>query len=482
LAEKLTFECSSAENPGDMQKFFQTALLIGTLAATLRPCGAATLPTLTTLYSFLGEEDGDSPEANLVYNTSTGALYGTTIAGGASGWGTVFELSPPTKTGGLWTKTTIHSFTGGTDGANPVAGLLLSSAGVLYGTTELGGAKDFGTVFSLTPPTPPSTTWTLTTLYAFTGENGDGANPESGLVMNKEALYGTTTFGGSGYGTVFSLTPKAGGRWVETVLYSFNGAPTGCGTTGNPACDGANPEAGVIALPSTGVLYGTTFAGGTLDYGTVYSLTPPTPPATTWTPTVLYSFNGAPSAVDGGEACGTTGQPPCDGAYPAGGVVVFTGGVLYGTTTIGGNPTGCPLGGFAQGCGAVFQLKPPTPPATTWTESLIYIFTGPPKDGWAPSQNLAIGTTGTLFGATFAGGSTDDNCFPASYLGCGIVYELKPPVAPATTWTKNTLAIFDDDNGGGPNGVVIGKNGVLYGTTYVGGINGGNGTVFEVVP
>jgi len=466
-----------------MKKSLQIVILTGALLATLLPCSAATLPTLTTLHSFLGDGDGSNPETVLTYNATTGVLYGTTFAGGTSGWGTVFQLTPPTPPSTTWTQQVIYSFTGGADGANPVAGMVLTSGGVLYGTTDLGGRLGHGTVFSLTPPTPPSTTWTLQTLYSFTGQSGDGMNPEGGLVMNKEVLYGTTYLGGAaGYGTVFSLTPKAGGRWAETVLYSFTGAPAACGTTSNPACDGANPEAGLTLVSSSGVLYGTTFAGGTEGYGTVFSLTPPTPPATTWTETLLHSFIGAPSGVGGGGVpCGSSGQPPCDGAYPAGGVVIGKGAALYGVTTIGGKPGSCPLGGFAQGCGAVYQLQPPTPPATTWTESLLYVFTGPPKDGWAPSQNLAVGPTGNLAGTTFAGGSTDDICFPASYLGCGIVYMLKPP-ASTGPWTKSTLGVFNGDNGGGPNGVVLGKGGVMYGTTFVGGTTGGYGTVFELVP
>jgi hypothetical protein len=99
-----------------------------------------------------------------------------------------------------------------------------------------------------------------------------------------------------------------------------------------------------------------------------------------------------------------------------------------------------------------------------------------------PSYNLVFASTGgTLFGTTLTGGSSADTCFPASYTGCGMVYVLRPPTPPSTTWTKTTLAIFNGDNGGGPNGVILSPGGgLLYGTTYVGGTSGGYGTIFQV--
>ena len=454
-------------------KSLQMAVLIGGLLVIRMPSSAAT-STLTTLYSFTGAE-GAFPQAGLTLNN--GALFGTTYTGGL-GWGTVFELS---NSGGAWSINQLYSFTGGADGANPQAGVIFNSSGVIFGTTEQGGAWGYGTVFSLTPGS--GGTWTYQVLYSFAGQGGDGANPEAGLVLGKSGvLYGTTYGGGAWrYGTVFSLTPGAGGTWTESVLYSFTGAPVGCGTTGNPACDGANPLAALTA-GSSGVLYGTTYGGGSAGWGTVFSLTPGA--GGTWTETVLYSFKGAPSGVNGGTACGTSGQPACDGGAPAGTLTLNAAtGVFYGTTTLGGKPAGCPLGGYERGCGTVFQLTPPTPPSTTWTESLLNIFTGPSKDGMLPSDNLALASkSGALYGTTFAGASAADTCFPASYTGCGMVYELQPPTPPSTTWTKTILVKFNNKNGGGPNGVILSSTGkLLYGTTYVGGISGGyEGTIFEV--
>ena len=131
---------------------------------------------------------------------------------------------PPAVRGGIWTKATLYSFSGGSDGANPVAGLIFDTGGNLYGTTSQGGSSDAGTVFKLTPPTAPGGAWTKTTLYSFAGGN-DGADPIAGLIFDTGSLYGTTEYGGSGYGTVFNLTPPTApeGTWTKTTLYSFAG-------------------------------------------------------------------------------------------------------------------------------------------------------------------------------------------------------------------------------------------------------------------
>jgi uncharacterized repeat protein (TIGR03803 family) len=447
-----------------MQKSLPMAVLIGALFAFRVPCDAAT-PILTTLYN-LPDTNGAFPEAGLLLNN--GQLVGTTYAGGL-GWGTVFSLS---QSAGVWSSKELYAFTGLADGANPRAGLIVSSRGVYFGTTEQGGAWGYGTVFSLTPATGGK--WTQAVLYSFTGVSGDGANPEASVTLNPttNVLFGTTNGGGAtGNGTVFSLTPSPGGTWTEKVLYSFAGS----------AGDGANPL-GPLTLSPKAVLYGTTYGGGTTGWGTVFQLASV---AGVWTEKVLYNFLGAPSGAGASPpvSCGTSGQPACDGGAPAGNLV-YNGasGALYGTTTLGGKPTGCPLGGYEQGCGVVFQLTPPVAPSTTWTESLLYTFGGPPTDGMLPSSTLVYSATGgTLYGTTFTGGSSPEACFPASYTGCGIVYTLRAPTPPATVWTKNNMAIFNGDNGGGPNGVILSPaGGLLYGTTYEGGLAGGYGTVFQV--
>src|ERR1039458_6939697 len=174
--------------------------------------------------------------------------------------GTVFELTP--QAGGGWTETVIHSFGSGTDGAGPWAGLIFDAAGNLYSTTKGGGTYNGGTVFELTPQAGGG--WTEQVLHSFQG-GADGAQPYAGLIFDAAGnLYGTTYFGGAYgyYGTVFDLTPAAGGTWTEKVLYNFSGFP-----------DGINPVGGLI-FDGTGNLYGTTYLGGTYGKGTLFELTP----------------------------------------------------------------------------------------------------------------------------------------------------------------------------------------------------------------
>jgi uncharacterized repeat protein (TIGR03803 family) len=155
--------------------------------------------TYTVLHTFTAEPDGNTPLAGLVRDAA-GNLYGTTAAGGASGQGTVFKLS---KTG---KETVLYSFTGGTDGGYPHAGLVRDAAGQLYSTTEGGGAAGYGTVFKL------DTNGVETVLHSFNGD--DGRDPTSSLVQDAAGnLYGTTFLGGSGdcgsagCGVVFKITP-----------------------------------------------------------------------------------------------------------------------------------------------------------------------------------------------------------------------------------------------------------------------------------
>jgi uncharacterized repeat protein (TIGR03803 family) len=255
--------------------------------------------TLNVLYSFSGGSDGALPFAGLIADAA-GNLYGTTNGGGAGGQGTVFELDPS------GTLTVLYSFTGGND-ASPWAGLIADAAGNLYGTTE--GGDGPGEVFQLTP------SGTLNVLHDFTGR--DGAVPHGVLIADSAGnLYGTTHNGGtSGYGTVFQLTPSG----ALNVLYSFTGGS-----------DGAYPEAGVIA-DMAGNLYGTTYGGGAAGQGTVFQLTP------SGALNVLHSFTGG-----------------SDGGRPVADLLADAAGNLYGTTSSGGATASCP-----GGCGTVFQLTVP---------------------------------------------------------------------------------------------------------------------------
>ena len=201
-----------------------------------------------------------------------GVYFGRTSSGPPAS-GTVFELSPVGE--GQWTETILHSFCSEpdcSDGAFPEAGLILDGAGNLYGTTSNGGTV-WGTVFELSPPPQQGGTWTETVLYAFGGNTtGDGCYPEGKLVFDGAGnLYGTTSQCGGGTvsaGTVFELTPAGDGTWNEIVLHRF------CAGGGNFS-DGADPLAGVV-FDQAGNLYGTAYAGGArgIGPGTVYELSP----------------------------------------------------------------------------------------------------------------------------------------------------------------------------------------------------------------
>jgi uncharacterized repeat protein (TIGR03803 family) len=225
--------------------------------------------TEKVLYSFTGGSDAGYPEADLILDSS-GNLYGTTVGGGSSncsfGCGTVFELA---NSSGSYTEKVLYSFTGGSDGAYPEAGLTLDSAGNLYGTTNGGGSDmRYGVVFELVNS---SGSYTEKVLYSFTG-GSDGAYPTADLIMDSSGnLYGTTVGGGtpgSGPGVVFELV-NSSGSYTDTVLYSFTGGS-----------DGAVPHARLM-MDSSGNLYGTTGSGGSANCaggcGTAFDLTKSAP-------------------------------------------------------------------------------------------------------------------------------------------------------------------------------------------------------------
>jgi uncharacterized repeat protein (TIGR03803 family) len=244
--------------------------------------------------------DGAWPLAGLIFDAARN-LYGTTSSGGTYGGGTVFELTPAAD--GVWTEKVLHSFDNGTDGANPYAGLIFDAAGNLYGTTFYGGTYNYGAVFELTPA--GGGVWTEKVLHNFNYNGTDGALPYAGLIFDAARnLYGTTLEGGTYYsGTVFELTPAAGGVWTEKVLHNFN----------NNGTDGGTPYAGLI-FDAARNLYGTTAGGGTYYSGTVFRVN-----ANGGRVQVLYSFGN-----------GT------DAANPYAGLIFDAAGNLYGTTFYGG--------------------------------------------------------------------------------------------------------------------------------------------------
>jgi len=407
-----------------------------------------TSPKLTTLYDFTGFSDGGNPSGLVIGDG--GVLYGGTSSGGAFGLGTIFTLTPPPSPGGPWTEAVLYSFTG-LSGANPSTPVF-GSGGVLYGTTVAGGDSNLGTVFSLTPPATPGGNWTEVVVHSFSGGTNDGTYPTGIAIGGDGALYGTTGSGGSGSctlvgsgcGTVFSLRPPAspGGKWKEKILYNFMGDT-----------DGSTPTVAVIGR--SGVVYGTTvYGGGNACFngcGTVFELTPPLEAGEAWTETLLYNFTGGtndgflPGGVvigKGGVLFGTTysgGSGPCAetlppscgtvfsvtppaspggawteavlynftggsaAAYPMASLAVGGVGVLYGTTLAGG--TGHD--------GTVFSLSPPASPGGPWTETVLHSFIGSTGSN---ASSVVIGSGGVLFGATSFGGTSN----------AGTIYMLKP--------------------------------------------------------
>jgi uncharacterized repeat protein (TIGR03803 family) len=223
--------------------------------------------TITNLVAF-DNLDGAYPSPVLV-QASDGNFYGTTENGGTNGAGTVFKMTPS------GTLTSLYSFTGGIDGLSPVAGLIQATDGNFYGVTLNGGAAGFGTIFRITA------SGALTTLYSFTGGN-DGSDPWGGLLQAADGnLYGTTEAGGAyGYGTVFQIAPAGGALNTLAQFESYNGA---------------NPLAALVQ-GIDGNLYGTTEAGGSSGFGTLYRIAIGGPIQITGQPTDQPAYVGGTAA------------------------------------------------------------------------------------------------------------------------------------------------------------------------------------------
>jgi len=267
--------------------------------------------TLTTLHSFNGA-DGDLPVAGLVQSLD-GNLYGTTTEGGGYGGGTIYKIS---TRGALTTVYRFCSQSGCTDGRQPYVGALLQAAdGSIYGNTYHGGVNGLGVIFKLSPSS------VLTTLYSFCPQAGCAEYPQGTLVQAGGYVYGTTSFGeaNNAHGSVFKMAPDG----TLTTLCSF------CSQA--DCADGSHPGAGLI-LGFDGNFYGTTESGGANcrepGCGTIFKVTPG------GTLTTLYSFCSQTDCVDG--------------STPLGGLVQGNDGDLYGTTQLGGS----------HGLGTVFKITP----------------------------------------------------------------------------------------------------------------------------
>jgi len=380
---------------------------------------AASAGTLRVLHTFVGT-DGASP-LGVVFGPD-GKLYGVAVLGGSAGIGTAFQLTP---VDGHWTTKILLDFgNGGAQGIYPNGGLILDSAGNLYGTTELIGGGTGG-VFELSPTADGP--WTETILYALA--SSEGLYPQAGLVFDSAGnLYtATTDDGANGDGTAFELT-LIGGVWTETRIHYFDGT------------DGSSLKSTPI-LDARGNLYGTAFSGGGFGFGTVWELTSRMGGGSS--EKTLYSFTGAG-----------------DGAGPnmPSGLARDSSGNLYGTTQSGG----------AHGDGTVFELSPRA--GGTWSLTVLHSFNG--GDGSGAQSGLIFDAAGNLYGETFSGGADND----------GVVFKLTPPPTRSGAWTETVLYSFHGTDGNGPQfGLVLDTAGHLYGTTYYGGASN-DGIVFEITP
>jgi uncharacterized repeat protein (TIGR03803 family) len=315
---------------------------------------------LTTLASFNGG-NGLQPLTGVVMGSGN-TLYGTTSGGGSKSGGTLYKLS---ASGG--TPTTLANFSSAT-GTSPAGNLYMDSSGNIYGTTESGGSKGYGTIFKYA-------NGTLTALASFTSATGQ--NPEGGVVMDSKGnLYGTTQNGGTdGGGTIFEYNAATKSL---TTLVNFNGD------------NGAFPEAGLV-MDANGNLFGTTANGGVDGDGNVFEYNVNTQQLTTLVSFDLYN-----------------------GGLPEAGLVMDANGNLYGTTDIGGttyNPTA------SVGAGTVFELSPA---GSSYNFSTLYNFTGSNGDAANPGASLVVDGSGDLFGTTQNGGA----------FGHGAVFEVTAAPVP----------------------------------------------------
>jgi len=396
-----------------------TILSLAGLCATVP--GAASAQALSTLINF-NNTNGQSPYGALFADAS-GNLFGTTLAGGATGAGTAFEVAKNTS-GYASTPTTLVNFVSFMNGEEPLGGLIADANGNLFGTTFAGGAFDDGTVFEIVK-TSSGYSSTPTVLVNFNGANG--SFPHASLIADANGdLFGTTSEGGvSGAGTVFEIVKTSSGYSSTPItLVNFNGA------------NGANPYGSLLA-DTNGNFIGTTLNGGAFGDGTVYEIVKTTS-GYAGTPTTLVSFNVS------------------NGANPYAGVIADANGNLFGTTFDAG----------AFGAGTVFEIiKTTSGYATTPTTLLNFNV----ANGQGPQSALTADVNGDLFGTTEFGGVSGD----------GTVFEIVKTTSGYAT-TPTILVSFNGTNGEGPRGSLIADaSGNLFGTTEFGGTLG-DGTVFEI--
>lgn len=406
-------------------------LLIGFALIWSGMTKSAQAQTYHIIHNFTGGQDGSSPFTGLTIDAG-GNLYGTTFSGGTNRSGTVFSLD---SSGSGWILNPLYSFAGGSDGAGPVARLVVGPDGALYGSTSAGGGGNCvnysgysgcGTVYELRPPlrSPASAIvyWASNVLYRFSGN--DGGYPQGDLTFDRSGnIYGTTINGGSaGWGVVYSLTRTNGG-WTQDLLYQVQNDG-----------DGQYAWGGVVFDPA-GNLYGVFSQNGPGGYGAVYKLTPS---GHSWTESTVHGFTYHGN----------------DGATPQGGLISDSAGNLYGTTVHD-----------STGGGTVFEL---TPSGGNWSFDFLYGLTGGIDLG--PYDKLVMDRAGNLYGTTFADGQ----------YGYGSVFKL---TRSGNGWTYTSLHDFrGGSDGSNPMcSLVLDASGNVYGTASGGGANNG-GLIFQIAP
>jgi uncharacterized repeat protein (TIGR03803 family) len=405
----------------------------------------------TVLYTFKGGADGSGPASGLILD-SAGNLYGTTFYGGVNNNGVVFKVSP------LGQETVLHSFTGAPDGASPWAGLTADAAGNLYGTTYSGGAYSAGTVFKVTPSGQERV------LFSF-AQGSSGAYPAAGVVLDAD---------GNIYGAAGVLVYKLDQAEHFTTLAHLEARACG------------------LARDASGNFYVTSVENdpGKLPYGAVFKLD------TSGTVSLLYKFKGAallsgielpvdgylgqnagPIVDSAGNVYGTTPfagtagivyeiqasgkvrtlysfEPAAGGTAPNSYVTLDAGASLYGTTAYGGSPANV---------GVLYKLS------AGGKETVLHAFLGGSTDGAFPSGHVVLDSAGNLYGTTSSGGASN----------YGMVYKLTP------SGQESILHMFTGGaDGREPFGLAIDSAGNLYGTTFYGGAVGqtgwGQGVVFKL--
>jgi hypothetical protein len=385
------------------------------------PAAGSTTWSKIVIWSFGGSTDGNGPRGKLVAGPN-GSLFGTTQLGGNStespcsgsiGCGTVFELLPPPAGSTTWTKTLLYSFNLA-DGEEPL-GLVADASGALYGTT-------LTTVFQLAPPAGGSGNWTFTELHGYSGGvDGSGPNPDL-LIDSGGVIYGSTPDGGSfGHGTVFSITPPAGGvgTWSYLHLHDFEGPPN----------DGGAPNGGLQG--GAGDLWGTTQGGGTDSGGSIFELRQEIEGSPLYTAIQQYSFSGTGS----------------DGGIPLAGLFRADDGSYWGTASQGGvvDATYC-----SNGCGVVFQLtRKLVHLQLVWEYAVVSDFDGTASaDGLYPNTALGADHNGSLYGMTLDGGDTFGTVFELAD-AAAILPAATPVFSPAggNYTTAQTVMITDSTPG-----------------------------------